>query len=306
MSKHNYPGLDYSGPGSTANRDAETGIRYGVISQNSIQSDAMSDIWDGSRDLSYENAVKEAKRSLLMAVDEPGHGDAVSKQLQIRRSIDKVIKDYCRNHWETALEVMEAIPDGIEAMWGEVEQDFNDRYEGGDERSWLWEEDGYELSNCLLSDVFVSKSPYFTYAQFCSPCVPGACNLDNPFEGLAVPSGHASFAEDYGAEAQAIGYVRCYCLGHDFFDGEKAPYEVFSVATGKRVAMKTQFKSVAKWPDGVGINLGNTHNISEDTHGDAASAQAACDMLVKNGFGGDGKVFPVWTQVLEEKVEVEQ
>ena len=59
MSKSNYAGLDYSGPGSTVNRDPETGIRYGVISQHSIQSDVMSDIWSEARDLSYEQAVEE-------------------------------------------------------------------------------------------------------------------------------------------------------------------------------------------------------------------------------------------------------
>lgn len=241
MSKRNYPGLDYSGPGSTANRDAETGIRYGVISQHSIQSDVMSDIWSEARDLSYESAVEEVKDRLFAAYYEHYgvHAEA------LRNALRKVIVDFVPDrHLDDALaNLMDCEPEETprDMLWDVVEQDFNDRYEGGDDRSWLWEKDGYELSNCLLSDVFVSKSPYFTYAQFCSPCVPGACNLDNPFEGLAVPSGrHASFAEDYGAEAQAIGYVKCYCLGHDFFDGEKAPYEVFSVATGKRVLKEEQ------------------------------------------------------------------
>jgi hypothetical protein len=234
MSKANYPGLDYSGPGSTANRDAETGIRYGVISQNSIQADAMSDIWDGSRDLSYEAATTEAKKRLLACLEDDDEESqraafsAVLKEWFLSRKENQIIDDL--------IDLKQEYGEGAaEELWEVVEQHFNDSY-SNDEKDWLWEKDGYELSNCLVSDVFVSKSPYFTYAQFCSPCVPGACNLDNPFEGLAVPSGrHGSFAEDYGAEAQAIGYVKCYCLGHDFFDGEKAPYEVFSVATGKRV-----------------------------------------------------------------------
>ena len=239
MSKYNYPGLDYSGPGSTANRDAETGIRYGVISQNSIQSDAMSDILDGSRDLSYESATTEAKKRLLACLEDDDEESqraafsAVLKEWFLSRKENQIIDDL--------IDLKQEYGEGAaEELWEVVEQHFNDSY-SNDEKNWLWEKDGYELSNCLQSDVFVSKSPYFTYAQFCSPCVPGACNLDNPFEGLAVPSGrHASFAEDYGAEAQAIGYVKCYCLGHDFFDGEKAPYEVFSVATGKRVLKEEQ------------------------------------------------------------------
>jgi hypothetical protein len=72
MSKSNYAGLDYSGPGSTANRDVATGIRYGVISQNSIQPDVMSDIWMEARDLSYEAAVEEQKNVLknILSTDE--------------------------------------------------------------------------------------------------------------------------------------------------------------------------------------------------------------------------------------------
>lgn len=62
-------------------------------------------------------------------------------------------------------------------------------------------------------DVFVLQSPYYTHAQFCSPCAPGACFLLNPCEG--------------GPKA--------YCFGHQWFDGDKAPYPVFSVATGEPV-----------------------------------------------------------------------
>lgn len=63
------------------------------------------------------------------------------------------------------------------------------------------------------TDIFVIKSPYFTRAAFCSPCAPGACYLTQPC--------------DDGA--------RAYCLGHDWFDGDKAPYPVYRVDTGERV-----------------------------------------------------------------------
>jgi hypothetical protein len=72
---------------------------------------------------------------------------------------------------------------------------------------------GYRLTNCLDFDIFVIKSPYYTFAQFCSPCVPGAGNLDNP-----MPDG-----------------VKTYCLGHDWFDESRAPYPVYSVETGEQV-----------------------------------------------------------------------
>lgn len=57
------------------------------------------------------------------------------------------------------------------------------------------------------ADIFITKSPYYTHAQFCSPCVPGAGHLGNPM----------------------TGGVKTYCFGHDWFDG-RAPYPVYCVA----------------------------------------------------------------------------
>lgn len=78
---------------------------------------------------------------------------------------------------------------------------------------WSYDRNGYGLRDCLDNDIFVLVSPYYTFAQFCSPCVPGAGNLDNPCE-----SGPKTF-----------------CLGHDWFEGGKAPYPVYSVETGKQI-----------------------------------------------------------------------
>ncbi len=63
------------------------------------------------------------------------------------------------------------------------------------------------------SDIFILKSPYYTRAQFCSPCAPGACYLTNPCEDGE----------------------RAYCFGHDWFDDGKAPYPVFLVADDSEV-----------------------------------------------------------------------
>ncbi len=65
-------------------------------------------------------------------------------------------------------------------------------------------------------DIFILSSPYFTYAQFCSPCAPGACYLRNPLE-------------------TPLEGNRAYCFGADWFEGNKAPYPVYSVATGKLI-----------------------------------------------------------------------
>ena len=224
----NYAGIDYSGPGSTANRDVATGIRYGVVSQNSINPDVMSDIWSEARDLSYEAAVEEMKKNLESAFandsDEDRRSDfwAVVKNNFGMRNIEELVDDL--------MDAQEA-----SELWDVVSDRFGDTYEDNGDRSWLWEKDGYELSNCLVSDVFVSKSPYFTYAPFCSPCVPGAGNLDSarkiereyqedvatPGDGLVVP------VEDRG--------VKTFCLDKSFFDDEVCPYPYWDVATGNKI-----------------------------------------------------------------------
>ena len=78
---------------------------------------------------------------------------------------------------------------------------------------WNYEGDGYVLTDCLDSNIMVLKSPYYTLGAYCSPCVPGAVSLESPIAD--------------GAKA--------YCLGHDWFEDGRAPYPVYSVATGKEV-----------------------------------------------------------------------
>lgn len=69
-------------------------------------------------------------------------------------------------------------------------------------------------------DVFVVRSPYFTFAQFCYPYftpAPDAYHLDHP-------------TDDPTDDGE-----RTYCYGHDWFAGGGAPYPVYSVATGELV-----------------------------------------------------------------------
>ena len=77
----------------------------------------------------------------------------------------------------------------------------------------VYNNDGYSLFQSYDDpDIWVFKSPYYTLAGFCSPCAPGAVYLT-----------------DESPDAKG------YCLGHDWFEGGKAPYKVFDVKTGRRV-----------------------------------------------------------------------
>jgi len=80
-----------------------------------------------------------------------------------------------------------------------------------------WEciKDGIKAFSDDMGDILITESPFFTYAVFCSPCAPGACDLTAPC--ASNPNN------------------RCYCFGHDWFDTGKAPYTVYSVKTGKEV-----------------------------------------------------------------------
>lgn len=100
----------------------------------------------------------------------------------------------------------------------ELEELFEHEAELAEPSCYISNKDGYEMSSDQVGDIFITKSPYFTYAQFCSPCAPGACYLMNWLDTASmapVPLGN-----------------RCFCLGHDFFEDGKAPYPVHSVATG--------------------------------------------------------------------------
>jgi hypothetical protein len=78
---------------------------------------------------------------------------------------------------------------------------------------WSYVDDEYTLQDCLDSDIMVIRSPYYTHARFCSPCVPGAGDLEAP-----MPDG-----------------PKTYCLGHDWFEEGKAPYPVFRVSDDRPV-----------------------------------------------------------------------
>ena len=170
-----------------ANFDKKTKIHFGVISQNDILQ-----AWADSAEPDYGDPTCPVCGN---NIHPPTEDDDV-----------EIGKDYyCRTCKE--------------------EYDAEDVF--GDEPSgWTLDDGEYEACDCLDSDVMVLKSPYYTFAQYCSPCVPGAGNL-----GHYIPEG-----------------VKTYCFGHDWFEEEKAPYMVFSVETGKEVPPPT-FKVVC-WDDG--------------------------------------------------------
>jgi len=62
-----------------------------------------------------------------------------------------------------------------------------------------------------------------------------------------------------------------------------------------------KYISKAYWPKDAGLSLGNTECSSTDTHRSRAEAESVCRSLEKYGFGCGGNIFPVKTEVIEQK-----
>lgn len=167
------------------NFDETTGIRYGVISPHSISPFALDDIYQKGTDPHYEYGKTELLKDL---------------------------KQFCEDHYLNF--------DNINT--DSFEDEYNESYSGNDDGQCDYSDKEYDLH--VSGDnfgIFVMKSPYYTYCRNCSPCAPGAGNLDSPMTSYDGPV--------------SSNYDRALCLGHDWFDGNKAPYRVFRVDNDEEV-----------------------------------------------------------------------
>jgi hypothetical protein len=173
-------GIDY-GLGRT-NINHVTGIRYGVIAQGSVLQ-----AWADSSEPDYGPATCPKCGNEALEYNEEKHK-------AFEHSSSGACADYACETCEIYFEACEAF--GEEAL------------------AWNYAGDGYECSSAFdNTEIFVTASPFYTFAQFCSPCAPGAGNLDSPIEDGA----------------------KTYCFGHDWFEEGRAPYPVFSVETGQEI-----------------------------------------------------------------------
>lgn len=179
--KTDYAGIDYSL--GQSNVDKSNGIHYGVISMHSVPGEMQED-WD------YDYLKPTCPKCGNEVTDEMPEG---WKEMELESYTEYGCDDYICATCKLLL-------------------DSSDVY-SEEPLGWSYDKDGYKLSDCLDTDIFVLQSPFYTRAQYCGPCVPGAGNLDSPCE---------------------LG-PKCYCLGHDWFDGGQAPYPVFKVENDEQV-----------------------------------------------------------------------
>jgi len=171
-------GIDY-GLGMS-NIDHENGIRYGVISQHSLASWVMGEAEPIYPDYEVEVECEHCEETFMVTDSQTN---------------DNVTCPECGEQtWAEGNDFIELEPVGWDL--------------GIDE-------DGYETDwSETLNALFVLKSPYYTECHYCSPCAPGAGDLDSP-----MPGG-----------------VKAYAFGPDFFDEDSpCPYPIYSVETGELV-----------------------------------------------------------------------
>lgn len=83
-------------------------------------------------------------------------------------------------------------------------------------------------------DIFILKSPYYTYSQFCSPCAPGAGYLMNELT-TKDPNN------------------KTYCFGHEWFESGKAPYTVYRVSDDSEVYPEVSNQDYDSTPFGISL-----------------------------------------------------
>ncbi len=177
-------GIDY-GRGTGANTDPATGIRFGVINVN-----ALGEFANESFEGIYPRSCPDCGGDVVDYSDVPEEQQEAAEHWRRKRGR---CDDYACLTCERVY--------GSEDVFGD------------DPSGHECTDSDYSATMDEYGDVFVTRSPFFTRARFCSPCAPGAVHLENP-----DPDG-----------------ARGYCFGHDWFSGDVAPYPVYDVQTGAEI-----------------------------------------------------------------------
>lgn len=180
------PGIDY-GMGQ-ANIDLASGIRFGVIPAHHV-----GQSWYDASEAEYGDPTCPECGKVALASDAP--------ELEKHEGAEWFNgKDYTCEDCEYC-------------FW-------SDEAFGDEPSAHSYFDEGYQASQGTDGDIFVTMSPFYTYAPFCSPCAPGACYLPS----AVAPN-----------EVRIGGLPRVYCFGHEWFEDGIAPYRVFRVNGGTEV-----------------------------------------------------------------------
>jgi len=158
------------------NTNPTTGIRYTVFNAHELNADLINDFYLNGEDLSFKAAEEEATMKWRIEIE-----DEIESEIEAG-VLDQVDADYER---ETRLE--ERIGAWLEGI--QIDEPVIEGEHEGVKYGINW------LGGAPMLWVF--ESPHTGYFKLCSPCVPNACDGDNPnatgYEGYDVPE---SWKED--------------------------------------------------------------------------------------------------------------
>ena len=202
MSKCDYAGIDY-GRGMS-NVDGSTGIRYGVIHQGEVLQ-----VWADESEANYGDP--RCPKCGGEVVDLVGLGN---EEIELRDDDDRLITADEIDDWEFAEhECAEYACIQCKYVFGSESAMPEEPY------SFSYDQDGYACEQGHDDwDIFILKSPYYTWCQYCSPCAPGAgyvMNWMEPGKG-----------------------IKAYCFDGSWFEHNKAPYPVYRVDTDELVEVQ--------------------------------------------------------------------
>lgn len=203
-----------------SNVNPETGIRYGVISMNSLDPDLADDLWFGpdATNVSYDYAYAEAK------AEEEGKYEAHLEEAEI--AANETDPNMSEEDFETFIENWfeeRDIEYCKELFVDRALDQFSDCCQI-DEPTIEGIYDGVEYQITWLGGaplLWVLKGPEGNARQLCSPCVPNAANLD---DGFVLDS-----ELETDPECNAVGVSRedhengfpCYCVPRDWLFKEE-------------------------------------------------------------------------------------
>lgn len=157
-----------------------TGIRYGVISCNSLDQDLVNDLFYGpqAEDLSYQAAYAEAR------AEAGSEYDCAKEEAEIAAAeTDRNMTDAEQECFiETWFEQHEMLSDRDEFIDQKLEM-FSDICQI-DEPTIVGEHEGVKYQITWLAGaplVWILSGPEGSARQLCSPCVPNAADLDGGF-----------------------------------------------------------------------------------------------------------------------------
>ena len=215
-------GIDY-GLGRT-NIDHETGIRYGVIPQNDVLQSwvdrSESDYGPASCGECGNEAVEINEVPFdLDDAKKVGEGGRFRKHDLLRIPKAKRVACGGNDQWHD---------EGRDYACLHCARSFNSDDAYGEEPLAFNLDDGEYVAtqggdDC---DIFILKSPYYTYGPFCSPCAPGAVYLPDGEDVLSGGSKAYCFAPDWFGPPILSGEE----TGEHCGEETSCPYRVFRVA----------------------------------------------------------------------------